>query len=154
MDTTQKQSSSYSYLDTVMLYRFIYKKAQLSMGILGKLEEKQYNEKISEIISGQRRGYTAILRNAANALAECGARIGGMKSTEKLQTCLEIHLKLGNTKDSEKAIEYLINTTTQLAIEGAKKKTLYRNANKDSKDLMERLLSFEDANCRKLREYL
>lgn len=154
MDTNKNISVPYSNADTVALYRFIYKNAQFGMGILGKLLEQQYRGNVAEIMAGQRRGYTAILRDAANALALCGARHGGMSLGEKLWVCLEIRLKLGNQCDSSNAVEYLITATSLLEIEGAKQKRLFQDASENCKALMERLLRFEEANCRKLKEYL
>ena len=124
------------------------------MGSAGKLLEHSDCDKLNEILKGQRRGYTAILRDAANALALCGIRPIGLGASEKIKTCVLIRCAALKGCDSASLAEYMITCTTFLSLKGAKQKSSCFMADDKSKALMERLLRFEDANCRRLREFL
>lgn len=154
MDTNKNTGVEYHHQDTVDIYRFIYKNAQLSMGTLGKIHPLTCCEDLNEILLGQRKGYTAILRNAANELALCGARPYGMSAYEKLHTCLIIYLNTAKSKDPTYIIGHLIKSATIQGIEGARIKRRYPMANEKSMELLERFLCFQDANCKKLKEFL
>lgn len=155
MEYNEMTNILYPDCHTVELYQYIYKNAQVGMGTLGKLLKIKDCKELTEILKGQQKGYTAILRDAANALAQSGVRPIGMRAPEKLNACLMIRLSVLYKKDSIPRIAGMVITgTTMGSIEGAKKKSKCVNANEDSKALMERLLRFEEANCRALRSFL
>lgn len=140
---------------TVELYQCIYKNAQVGMGSIGKLLEQMDCNKLYDILKGQQKGYTAILRDSANALAQSGVRPIGMRIPEKLNACLMIRLcSLSKNNSLPRIAGMVITGTTMGSIEGAKKKSLCASASEESKALMERLLRFEEANCRTLRAFL
>ena len=124
------------------------------MGTLCKIHPINGCDNINKILIGQRKGYTAILRDAANALALCGVRPCGMSAFEKLRTCLMIRLNTVNGKDTSHTIGYLITAVTHSWIDGAKARNQFQMANEESKALLERLLRYQEAECRKLKEFL
>ncbi|MBE6638098.1 MAG: hypothetical protein E7616_01390 [Ruminococcaceae bacterium] len=155
MNANETMGIYYPTEDTVNLYQYIYKNAQVGMGSIGKLLEIQDCGEITEILHGQRKGYTAILRDAANALAKCGIRPTGMRGLEKLHTCMMIKCSVKNKEHSLPRITGMVILGTTIgSIEGAKKQSQCPGADDDSKALMERLLRFEEANCRSLRAFL
>ena len=155
MDHNENTSCLNPDHDTVELYQYIYKNAQVGMGCTGKLLELQDCKDLAKILEGQRRGYTAILRDAANALAKSGVRPIGMRIPEKLHTCFMIRISTASKNGSLPRIAGMVIVgTTMGSIEGAKKKSKCTMANDESKALMERLLRFEEANCRTLRSFL
>ena len=154
MDTNKITGVERLHPDTVYVYRFIYKNAQLGMGTLGKIHPLSCCKDLNEILLGQRRGYTAILRNAANELALSGTRPYGMSAYEKLYTCLIIHLHTASGKHRTHIIGHLITSATVQAIEGARIRRRSPMADEKSMELLERFLRFQDANCKKLKEFL
>ena len=155
MDHTPNTNTLYPDRHTVELYQCIYKNAQVGMGSLGKLLELHDCKEMSEMLKGQQKGYTAILRDAANALAKSGVRPIGMRIPEKLNACLMIRLCAISKQGSLPRIAGMVITgTTMGSIEGAKMKSKCPLASEESKALMDRLLRFEEASCRALRAFL
>ena len=154
MEINEKNGVPCTNADTVRLYQSIYQNAQLGMGSAAKLLSYCANDKLTEILTGQQRGYTAILRDAANSLALSGIRPVGLKAAEKIKTCLVIHCATANDCDHSHIAALMIMGTTKRCIVGAKQKRLYTCASDNSQALMERLLRFQDASCRTLREFL
>ena len=141
--------------DTVALYQYIYKNAQLGMGCLGQLLEEYCDDELKNRLCGMHLGYTAMMRDAANVLAKRGIRPIGLSAMEKLYSCLSIRLaKIKKDVPHAYMISTAILHTTKSSIEATKKKSLFSDADEESKALMERLLRFEEASNRALRALL
>ena len=156
MNTVSALNIDYPGKDTVTLYQYIYKNAQYGMGALGKILEHQDHSELTEILKGQQRGYTAILREAANVLAISGIRPIGLKNSEKLEICFLLRcLSLKKNATSLPSIAGMVILGTTIGgIKGAKESNLCPGADPASKALLERLLRFEEANCRRLKSFL
>ena len=141
--------------DSIALYRCIYKNAQVGMGTLAKVIQYCPQSPLKDTLYGQMRGYTALLRHAAGELARLGIRPCGMMAGEKLSLCLLV--KLSSLKKEgcvSRIAGMVILGTTVSSTRGAKISSRYPDANENAKALLERMLRFEEANCRNLRSLL
>jgi hypothetical protein len=155
MEMNNTNNHPHTHRDTISLYRCIYKSAQVGMGSLAKILEYCPQCPLKDTLYGQMRGYTAILRNAAGELARLGIRPTGMRAGEKLSACLLLKLSSMKKEGCVSRIAGMVILGTSMgSIEGAKKSSKFQNADENAKALLERMLRFEEANCRNLRSFL
>jgi len=136
------------------MLNIIYQKSQMGVTTIGQLIDIAEDEEFKKHLKAQYDEYQAIHNEAAELLNKHGYDEKGLNALEKLRTYLMINMQTLTDKCSSHIAEMLIIGSNMGIIDAIKNLKRYHNVEKDIKNLMERLLRFEENNVQQLKKFL
>ena len=140
--------------DAEML-NFIYQNSQMGVETLNQLIPMIDNEAFKKRIEAQLKEYEQIHEEAKKLLNRHGYDEKGIGALEKIMAYLMIDMKTLMDKSSSHIAEMLIQGSNMGIIDAVKRINQYeKEAEKEVRALMKRLLKFEENNVERLKEAL
>ena len=136
------------------MLNFIYQNSLMGVTTIGQLIDIAEDEEFKKHLKAQYDEYQAIHNEAAELLNKHGYDEKGLNALEKLRTYLMINMQTLTDKSSSHIAEMLIIGSNMGIIDAIKNLKRYHNVEKDIKNLMERLLRFEENNVQQLKKFL
>lgn len=136
------------------LLNFVYQNAQMGTVTLNELSGIVGNDDFKRHMNAQLEGYRSMEDQAKKLLEENGCDEKGLTAFEKIRTYLMIDLQTLTDRSASHVAEMMMIGSNMGVINAIKNLKKYENAEKDIKNLMERLLKFEEENIRQLKKFL
>ncbi|NLM61467.1 MAG: hypothetical protein GX193_05255 [Clostridiales bacterium] len=136
------------------LLNFIYQNSQMGVHTLEQLIDIVENEEFKRHLESQYREYQDIHRAAKEALNKNGYDEKGIGAFDKIKTYLMINIQTLTDRSASHISEMLIIGSNMGIINAIKNLKKYKDAEPDIKNLMERLLRFEENNIQQLKAFL
>jgi len=136
------------------LLNFIYQNSQMGVHTLEQLIDIVENEEFKRHLESQYREYQDIHRAAKEALNKNGYDEKGIGAFDKIKTYLMINMQTLTDRSASHISEMLIIGSNMGIINAIKNLKKYKDAEPDIKNLMERLLRFEENNIQQLKAFL
>ena len=140
--------------DTNRLYNEIYRNAAMGAGTTKHLLSSKRGEKMTECLQKQHAEYTAVCRNAENALKDRGEKIKGLSKAAKMRTDAAVSLNLLLGRSDSHVAQMMVTGSTMGVVNAEKKLTKYENAEASAKALMQHLSDFELSTVEKMKPFL
>ena len=138
----------------VELLNFVYQNAQMGVVTLKQLISITKDDDFVRHLESQYNEYQEIHSEAQRLLNENGYDEKGISAFEKLKTYLMINMQTLTDKTPSHISEMLIVGSNMGIINAVKNLKKYQNAETDIRNLMERLLQFEENNVQELKQFL
>lgn len=136
------------------LLNFIYQNSQMGVHTLEQLIDIVEDEEFKRHLESQYREYQDIHRAAKEALNKNGYDEKGIGAFDKIKTYLMINMQTLTDRSASHISEMLIIGSNMGIINAIKNLKKYKDAEPDIKNLMERLLRFEENNIQQLKAFL
>jgi len=136
------------------LLNFIYQNSQMGVHTLEQLIDIVEDEEFNRHLESQYREYQDIHRAAKEALNKNGYDEKGIGAFDKIKTYLMINMQTLTDRSASHISEMLIIGSNMGIINAIKNLKKYKDAEPDIKNLMERLLRFEENNIQQLKAFL
>lgn len=136
------------------MLNFIYQNSQMGVRTIEQLLEIAEDEEFRKHLKAQYEEYEAIHNQAAELLNQHGFDEKGISALEKLRTYLMINMQTLTDKSSSHIAEMLIIGSNMGIIDAIKNLKRYQDVEPQIRDLMERLLKFEEDNVQQLKKFL
>jgi len=136
------------------LLNFIYQNSQMGVHTLEQLIDIVEDEEFKRHLESQYREYQDIHRAAKEALNKNGYDEKGIGAFDKIKTYLMINIQTLTDRSASHISEMLIIGSNMGIINAIKNLKKYKDAEPDIKNLMERLLRFEENNIQQLKAFL
>lgn len=118
--------------------------------ILGAVD----NRGLKRQIKAQHREYSCINKEAGKLLHKNGYEARGVSPVQKMSTSMMIKMKTYKDNSPSHIAEMMIQGSNMGIVDANKKLHEYKDAERDVRGLMGRLLKFEENNVQRLKEYL
>ncbi len=139
----------------VELLNFIYQNAEMGVATIDQLLGIVKDEKFKEQLNSQYQEYKLIHDEARKLLLANGHEEKELSLFERLRTYMMINMQTLTDKSTSHIAEMMMIGSNMGVIQAVKNIHKYKGGvESDILLLMERLLQFEEANLRELREYL
>lgn len=136
------------------LLNFIYQNAQMGTETIRQLADIVKDKEFITHLKTQYQEYKEIVEQARNLLNQNGYDEKGINAFEKLRTYLMINMQTLTDKSASHIAEMLIIGSNMGVINCVKNLKKYSNADKNIRDLMDRLLKSEENNIQQLKNFL
>ncbi len=136
------------------LLDFVYQNAQMGVGTIDQLVHIVNNEEFKEHLSAQLEEYRSILSEAKELLNNNGCDEKGISTCSKIKTYISIRLQTAKDQSPSHIAEMLILGSNMGIIDAIKNLKQYEDAEEDIRNLMKRLLKFEEENVQQLKHFL
>lgn len=136
------------------LLNFIYQNAQMGMETIPRLLEIAEDEKFIEHLRVELDGYELICTGAKTMLGGHGYDEKGIGTLDKVKTYLMLSMQTMNDHSAAHIAELLITGSNMGIVDGTKKLNEYAGAEPNIRELMEKLIRFEESNIESLKNFL
>lgn len=136
------------------LLNFVYQNAQMGVVTLKQLMELAHGEDFRSHMEAQLREYETMEAEAVKLLEEHGCDEKGLSAFEKIRTYLMIDLQTLTDKSASHVAEMMLIGSTMGVINALRNLRKYEGAEKRIRDLMDRLLKFEERNMEQLKKFV
>ncbi len=136
------------------LLNFIFQNSQMGMVTINQILGITKDNDFTNYLNSQLNEYTQINEQAQKLLNENGCDEKGISTLEKVRTYLMINIQTLTDKSSSHIAEMLIVGSNMGIINAIKNLKKYSDANTNIKELMEKLLKFEENNVQELKRFL
>ncbi len=136
------------------LLNFVYKNSEMGITTIEQLNEIVKDEAFRKHLDAELKEYRAIYSAAEELLKEHGCREEGLSALEKTRTYLMLGIQTLTDRTVSHIAEIMITGSNMGILDATKKLKEYRNAESKIRELMERLLRFEENNVQRLKEFL
>ena len=136
------------------LLNFIYQNSQMGVETINQLLEMLEDGKFKDCLKAQLDGYELMCTTAKTMLGGHGYDEKGISAMDKMKTYLMINLQTLVDRSSAHIAEMLITGSNMGIVDGTKKLKEYAGAESSIKELMEKLIRFEENNIEKLKNFL
>jgi len=136
------------------LLNFIYQNAEMGTKTLEQIVGIVKEEEFKLQLQSQQNEYHNIRQEVKKLLVERGFGEKGVSSFDKVKTYLMINMQTLTNQSNSHIAELLLTGTNAGIVEANKQISNYAGADKEIIKLVEKLLAFEEKNCRKLKELL
>jgi hypothetical protein len=136
------------------LLNFIYQNAQMGTETIRQLADIVKDAEFIKHLKTQYHEYKLIVEEARELLNQNGYDEKGINAFEKLRTYLMINMQTLTDKSASHIAEMLIIGSNMGVINCVKNLKKYSNADKNIRDLMDRLLKSEENNIQQLKNFL
>lgn len=139
---------------TAELTNFIYQNAEMGEATINHLLEINQDPAFQKHLKAQLKEYQSIREEAQAILEKQGVDEKGLNALEKLRTYLMINMETLKDKSPAHIAEMMIIGSNMGVLEATKKLKAFPDADRGVRDLMNRLLRFEENNVQRLKEFL
>ena len=136
------------------LLNFIYKNSEMGVSTLGKLIDMVGEISFRKQLTDQLAEYRTFENSAKELISKYGAAEKGLSDVDKAKTYFTISMQTMTDKSNSHIAEMLITGSNMGIIESVKNLKKYPAAEKEVRDLLQRLLEFEENNVQRLKEFL
>lgn len=136
------------------LLNFIYQNSQMGVDTIKQLISIVEDVEFKKHLESQYNEYQKIHTAAKSLLNTNGYDEKGLSSFEKIKTYLMINMQTQTNKTPAHISEMLIIGSNMGVIDAVKNIKKYSEAEKNIKNLMEKLLKFEENNIQQLKQFL
>lgn len=136
------------------LLNFVYQNAQMGTATLNQLTEIVERDDFKKHMEAQLKGYRDFEKDAVGLLEEHGGDEKGLSAFEKIRTYLMIDLQTMTDRTSSHVAEMMMVGSTMGVINSLRNLKKYEGAEKKIRDLMDRLLRFEENNIDQLKKFV
>ena len=136
------------------LLNFIFQNSLMGMVTINQILGITKDNDFTNYLNSQLNEYTQINEQAQKLLNENGCDEKGISTLEKVRTYLMINIQTLTDKSSSHIAEMLIVGSNMGIINAIKNLKKYSDANTNIKELMEKLLKFEENNVQELKRFL
>ena len=136
------------------LLNFIYKNSEMGVSTLGKLIDMVGEITFRKQLTDQLAEYRTFENSAKELILKYGAAEKGLSDVDKAKTYFTISMQTMTDKSNSHIAEMLITGSNMGIIESVKNLKKYPAAEKEVRDLLQRLLEFEENNVQRLKEFL
>ena len=136
------------------LLNFVYQNAQMGTVTINQLMDIVKEDEFKRHLEAQLKGYQSMERDALALLEENGCDEKGLTAFEKIRTYLMIDMQTLTDKSASHVAEMMMIGSNMGVINAVKNLKKYKNGEKKIRDLMERLLRFEEDNVQQLKKFL
>lgn len=136
------------------LLNFIYKNSEMGVSTLGKLIDMVGEITFRKQLTDQLAEYRTFENSAKELISKYGAAEKGLSDVDKAKTYFTISMQTMTDKSNSHIAEMLITGSNMGIIESVKNLKKYPAAEKEVRDLLQRLLEFEENNVQRLKEFL
>lgn len=136
------------------LLNFIYQNSQMGVETIPQLLEIAEDGKFTEHLKAELDGYELICTAAKNMLSCHGYDEKGIGTLDKIKTYLMINFQTMTDRSAGHIAEMLITGSNMGIVDGTKKLKEYDCAEQNIKELMDKLLRFEENNIESLKKFL
>lgn len=136
------------------LLNFIYQNAQMGTETIRQFADIVKDAEFIKHLKTQYHEYKLIVEEARELLNQNGYDEKGINAFEKLRTYLMINMQTLTDKSASHIAEMLIIGSNMGVINCVKNLKKYSNADKNIRDLMDRLLKSEENNIQQLKNFL
>lgn len=136
------------------LLNFIYQNSEMGVNTIKQLLDIVEDENFKRHLESQYNGYKEIHMEARKALNENGYDEKGIGALKKLRAYLMINLQIMTDKTNSNIAEMLMIGSNMGIINAIKNLKKYQNAEAEIRNLMEKLLKFEENNVQDLKAFL
>lgn len=136
------------------LLNFIYQNSEMGTNTLKQLIQIVEEKDFLVYLETQLKGYQDVEEKAKQLLNENGCDEKGISTMEKIRTYFMINMKTLTDKSASNIAEMMIVGSTMGIIDATRQLNRYKEAEKNIRNLMEDLLSFEEKNVEKLKKFL
>lgn len=138
----------------VELLNFVYQNSQMGVDTIKQLIGITQDEEFKRHLESQFNEYKEIHSAAKIMLNSNGYDEKGIGAFDKIKTYIMINIQTLTDKTTSHISEMLIIGSNMGVINAVKNLKKYKDAEKDIKDLMEKLLRFEENNIQQLKAFL
>lgn len=136
------------------LLNFIYQNSEMGTNTLKQLIQIVEEKDFLVYLETQLKGYQDVEEKAKQLLNENGCDEKGISTMEKIRTYFMINMKTLTDKSASNIAEMMIVGSTMGIIDATRQLNRYKGAERNIRNLMEDLLSFEEKNVEKLKKFL
>ena len=136
------------------LLNFVYQNSQMGVNTISQLIDIAEDDEFKRHLESQLREYREIHTAAKNALNKAGYDEKGLSAFEQIRTYFMVNLQTLTDRSSSHIADRLIIGTHMGIINAIKNLRKYEDAEPSIRDLMDRLLKFEENNVRQLKNFL
>lgn len=136
------------------LLDFIFQNAQMGVGTIDQLVHIVENEDFKAQLTSQLEEYRSILEQARELLNRNGYDEKGISTCSKIKTYISIRLQTAKDQTPSHVAEMLILGSNMGIIDAVKNLKQYEEGEEDIRNLMKRLLAFEENNVQQLKQFL
>lgn len=136
------------------LLNFVYKNSQMGVLTINKLLKEVKNIEFKTVLETQLVEFRLIRDTAKEKLPEHGSDAKDITNVDKLKICAMISIKTCLDDSPSNIAEMLIIGSSRGIIDAYKNLKKYKEADQNIRDLMERLLKFEENNVNELKKFL
>lgn len=136
------------------LLNFVYQNSQMGVNTISQLIDIAEDDEFKRHLESQLREYQEIHTAAKNALNKAGYDEKGLSAFEQIRTYFMVNLQTLTDRSSSHIAEMLIIGSNMGIINAIKNLRKYDDAEPSIRDLMDRLLKFEENNVRQLKNFL
>lgn len=136
------------------LLNYVYQNSEMGVNTIKQLLDITTDEEFKENLNFQLSEYRDINLEAKKLLNEHGYDEKGINALTKIRTYLAISLQTMTDKSTSHIAEMLIVGSNMGIVNAIKNLKKYKDAEEAIKNLMERLLRFEENNVQQLKKFL
>lgn len=140
--------------DNARLLNFVYQNAQMGVDSIRQLMGIVENKELKEHLKVQFQGYEDFQETARSMLEEHGFDEKEISMFSKVSTYLMINMQLLTDKSTTHIAEMMIQGSNMGVIDAIKNINECEGAEREIRNLMEKLQKFEEHNIEKLKEFL
>ncbi len=140
--------------ENVELLNYIYQNSEMGVNTIKQLLDITNDAEFKENLEFQHNEYEDIHLEAKKALNQNGFDQKGISALTKIRTYLSISLSTLTDKSPSHIAEMLIVGSNMGIVNAIKNLKKYKNADENIKNLMKRLLRFEENNVQQLKKFL
>ena len=126
----------------------------MGVSTLGKLIDMVGEITFRKQLTDQLAEYRTFENSAKELISKYGAAEKGLSDVDKAKTYFTISMQTMTDKSNSHIAEMLITGSNMGIIESVKNLKKYPAAEKEVRDLLQRLLEFEENNVQRLKEFL
>lgn len=136
------------------LLNFVYQNAEMGTRSIDKLLDIVEDQEFRRHLEAQKKEYSTFEREAGNLLERSGCDEKGLTAFEKLRTYLMIDMQTLTDRSSSHVAEMMMVGSNMGVINGVKNLKKYPQADRETRELMERLVRSEENNVQQLKKFL
>lgn len=140
--------------DKEELLNFIYKNAQMGEESIGYLLDVVNDTGMRGFLREQQTEYASIMEEAHGLMQRDAVQPDGVGGMAKMSAYMMINMKTMTDNTPSHIAQMMIEGSTKGTIEITKKLKLYEGVDKQAEKLGKRLLTMEEHNIEKLKEFL
>lgn len=140
--------------DKEELLNFIYKNAQMGKDSIGYLLDVVNDTDMRKFLQEQQTEYGTIMEEANSIMQQDHTQPHGVGNMAKISAYMMVNMKTMTDNTPSHIAQMMIEGSTKGTIEITKKLKLYEGIDKQAEKLGKRLLTMEEHNIDKLKEFL
>ncbi|MBU3181236.1 hypothetical protein [Clostridium psychrophilum] len=133
---------------------YIYQNSEMGKSTISELMNIVKDEPFKKNLESQLKEYTEIFSASSDLIKQSKETSKGIGAVTKLTSYIIINIKTLTNKTPSHISQMLIQGSTMGIIDVTKHLKEYKDANKNIKDLADRLLKFEQQNVEEMKKFL